>query len=151
MTTSSIFASLDLWVVGYAAGMALVASGLTIWRARNAQRLQGLLPLTHFGGAIPDTLTGMVVGTFLGVLGPGIWKTLDNLTGISLLAGLGGIVGPKLWDLLSSKGLGIALNAIPGPIGKALAAANTPPAPVPVPEKEKTDDRVHEINPKKPD
>lgn len=122
---TGIFASLDVWVVGYAAGMALVASGLTIWRARNAQRVQGLLPLTHFASAVPDTLTGMFVGTFLGVLGPEFWKTLNNLSGISVLAGLGGILGPKFWDLLSSKGMNVMLNAIPGPIGKALAAQNT--------------------------
>lgn len=123
----SIFDGLDLWVVLYAAGMALVASGLTTWRARNAQRQQGL-PLSPWLAAIPDTLAGALIGTGLGVLVPPHVPVLDNLSGITVLGGSGGILGPKLWDLISSKGLNAALSVVTGPLlgplAKALAAQN---------------------------
>ena len=98
----SFFAGLDLWVVLYAACMALVASWLTTLRARQAQRRQGL-PLSSWLTAIPDTVTGAVVGTGLAVLVPKVWHPADNFTGVSLLAALGGITGPRLWDFTSSE------------------------------------------------
>ena len=105
----NIFQGLDLWVVLYAAGMAFIASGLTTWRARNAQRLRGL-PLSSWLTAIPDTLAGTFIGTALGVLVPPHVPALNNLSGITLLCGTGGILGPKFWDLISSKGLNAALS-----------------------------------------
>ena len=123
----SIFAGLDLWVVGYAAGMALTASGLTTWRNRNAQRALGQ-PLSPWLSAIPDTLAGMLIGTGLGVFVPPYVHLLDNLSGVTMLCGGGGILGPKLWDLVSSKGLNVVLTSISGPLigplAKALAAQN---------------------------
>jgi hypothetical protein len=71
----SIFNGLDLWVVLYAAWLT----------------------------AIPDTLTGAAVGTGLAVLIPRVWHPADNFTGVSLLAALGGIAGPRLWDFVSSE------------------------------------------------
>ena len=123
----SIFSGLDLYVVLYAAGMAFVASGLTTWRNRNAQRLQGL-PLSSWLTAIPDTLAGMLIGTAAGVFVPPHAPILDNLSGVTILCGGGGILGPKLWDLVnSSRGLNAALSLLPGPLAaftKALAAQN---------------------------
>jgi hypothetical protein len=118
----SIFAGLDLWVVLYAAGMAFVASGLTTWRNRNAQRLKGL-PLSSWLAAIPDTLVGMLIGTALGVFVPPHVPALNNLSGVTLLCGGGGILGPKFWDLISSKGLNAALSLVTGPLLGALAKA----------------------------
>ncbi|WP_407543764.1 hypothetical protein Q0M94_28595 (plasmid) [Deinococcus radiomollis] len=122
----SIFSGLDLWVVYYASGMAFVTSGLTTWRARNAQRLKGL-PLSSWLTAIPDTLAGMLIGTALGVFVPPHVASLDNLSGVTVLCGGGGILGPKLWDLISNRGLSAALSLLPGPLAplaKALAAQN---------------------------
>jgi hypothetical protein len=107
----SIFAGLDLWVVLYAAGMAFVASGLTTWRNRNAQRLKGL------------PLSSWLAGTALGVFVPPHVPALNNLSGVTLLCGGGGILGPKFWDLISSKGLNAALSLVTGPLLGALAKA----------------------------
>lgn len=122
----SIFKGLDLWVVAYAAGMALVASWLTTVRAREAQRRQGL-PLSSWLTTIPDTTTGAVVGTLLAILVPRVWAPADNFTGVSLLAALGGIAGPRLWDFASSergfKSMLYALGNTAAPLlGKFLAA-----------------------------
>jgi hypothetical protein len=117
----SIFAGLDLWVVLYAAGMASFISILTTWRARNSLRARGLPLDTSWLTAIPDTLAGALVGTFAGVLIPPHVPILDNLSGVTALCGGGGILGPKLWDLISSKGLNALLLTVSGPILGALA------------------------------
>jgi type IV secretory pathway VirB2 component (pilin) len=124
--TQSIFAGLDLWVIAYAASMALVASLLTTVRAREAQRRQGL-PLSSWLTTIPDTATGAVVGTLLAVIVPRVWAPANNFTGVSLLAALGGIAGPRLWDFASSergfRSMLYALGNTAAPLlGKFLAA-----------------------------
>ena len=123
----SIFSGLDLYTVKYAAGMAFAASGLPTWKARTAQLAQGL-PLSSWLTALPDTLIGMLIGTAAGVFIPPHIPVLHNLSGVSALCGIGGILGPKLWDLISSRGLNALLSLVPGPIlgplAKALAAQN---------------------------
>ena len=122
----SIFSGIDLWVVGYAAGMGLLASILTTWKAHNLQSSNGR-PLSSWLSAIPDTLIGMLIGVALGVLVAPRVGMLNNLSGVTLLAGLGGILGPKFWDLISSRGLNAVLSMVPGPLAplaKALAAQN---------------------------
>ncbi len=124
----NIFTGLDLWVVLYAAAMALVASLLTTSRARNVQRLRGL-PLSSWWTTLPDTGAGALVGTLAAVGVPRLIPALDNFTGVSLLAAGGGILGPKFWDLVSSdnalKSILLALaQAISGPLGKLVASAS---------------------------
>lgn len=123
----NIFAGLDLWVVLYAAAMALVASLLTTSRMRNAQRLRGL-PLSSWWTTLPDTGAGAFVGTLAAVAVPKFVPAFDNFTGVSLLAAGGGILGPKFWDLVSSdnalKSILVALaQAATGPLGKLVASA----------------------------
>ena len=122
----SIFSGLDLYTVKYAAGMAFMVSGLNTWRNREAQRLKGAR-LSSWLSAIPDTLAGMLIGTGLGVLVPPHVPLLENFSGVTVLCGIGGILGPKFWDLISSKGLNAALSLVPGPLApfaKALAGQN---------------------------
>jgi len=122
----NIFEGLDLWVVLYAAGMALLASLLTRTRERQAQQRRGL-PLTPWPTTLPDTGTGTLVGTMLALTIPGFWPVLHNFTGISLLTAFGGIAGPRLWDMVSSdsgiKSILVALaQAATGPLGKFISA-----------------------------
>ena len=122
-----IFAGLDPYVVVYAAAMALMISVLETWRNRNAQRAMGL-PLSSWKSAIPETLIGMLIGTFLGVFVAPHVPILNNLAGVTGMCGAGGILGPKLWALFSNRGLNAALSMVPGPVlgtfAKALAAQN---------------------------
>lgn len=120
----SIFAELDPWVILYAAGMAMIASLVTTYRTRNAQRLRGQ-PLSPWATILPDVITGMLVGTFGALLVPRWWHVLNNFTGVSILAGGGGIIGPALWDLFSRAGLNALLTALSntaaGPLARYLA------------------------------
>ena len=120
----SIFAGLDLNVILYAAGMAMVASLVTTYRARNAQRLRNK-PLSPWGTVLPDVIAGTLVGAFAAVLGPSWFKVLNNFTGVSILAGGGGIIGPAVWDLFSRSGLNALLsflsNTAAGPAARYLA------------------------------
>lgn len=122
----SIFAGLDVWVIGYAAFMATLVSVLTTLRSRNAQRARGL-PLSPWWTLIPDTGLGSIAGTFLAIGVPTHVPLLNNFSGVGFLAGAGGAAGPYLWDLLSSKkGAEMILDAFAayaaGPLAKFLAA-----------------------------
>lgn len=126
----NIFDGLDLWVVAYAAGMALLASLVTTARARQAQRLSGL-PLSGWWTTLPDTAAGCVVGTFAALGGPHFLAALNNFTGITFLAAFGGISGPRVWDWLSSeagvrKVTGLLLQAASGSLAKLAAAQAAP-------------------------
>ena len=120
----SIFADLDPWVILYAAGMALIASLVTTYRTRNAQRLRGH-PLSPWATILPDVIAGTLVGTFAALLVPSWFKALGNFTGVSILAGGGGILGPAVWDLFSRSGLNALLaflsNTAAGPAARYLA------------------------------
>ena len=120
----SIFAGLDLNVILYAASMAMLASLVTTYRARNAQRLRNK-PLSPWGTVIPDVIAGTLVGAFAALLVPQWFKALNNFTGVSILSGGGGIIGPAVWDLFSRAGLNALLSALSntaaGPLAKYLA------------------------------
>lgn len=120
----SIFAGLDLNVILYAAGMAMIASLVTTYRARNAQRLRNH-PLSPWGTVLPDVIAGTLVGAFAALLMPRWFASLNNFTGVSILSGGGGIIGPAVWDLFSRAGLNALLaalsNTVAGPLTKYLA------------------------------
>ena len=140
----SIFAELDPWVILYAAGKAMIASLVTTYRTRNAQRLRGH-PLSPWATILPDVIAGTLVGTFAALLVPRWWHALNNFTGVSILSGGGGILGPAIWDLFSRAGLNALLtflsNTAAGPAARYLAQQqkedgvkddqqkNPPPAP----------------------
>ena len=120
----SIFAGLDLNVILYAAGMAMIASFVTTYRARNAQRLRNR-PLSPWGTVLPDVIAGTLVGAFAALLVPSWFKSMNNFTGVSILSGGGGIIGPAVWDLFSRSGLNALLsflsNTAAGPAARYLA------------------------------
>ena len=120
----SIFSELDVLVILYAAGMATTTSLVTTYRARNAQRLRNK-PLSPWGTALPDMITGTLVGTFAALVVPRWFPILKDFVGITILAGGGGIIGPAIWDLFSRSGLNALLsflsNTAAGPAAKYLA------------------------------
>ena len=120
----SIFSELDVLVILYAAGMAMIASLVTTYRARNAQKLRNQ-PLSPWATVLPDVIAGTLVGVFAALLVPQWWKALNNFTGVSILAGGGGIIGPAVWDLFSRSGLNALLtllsNTAAGPAARYLA------------------------------
>ena len=120
----SIFADLDVWVILYAAGMAMIASLVTTYRTRNAQRLRGQ-PLSPWATILPDVIAGTLVGAFAALIVPRWFEALSNFTGVSILAGGGGIIGPAVWDLFSRSGLNALLsflsNTAAGPAARYLA------------------------------
>ena len=120
----SIFSELDVLVILYAAGMAMIASLVTTYRARNAQRLRNQ-PLSPWGTVLPDVIAGTLVGAFAALLVPLWFKAAGNFTGVSILAGGGGIIGPAVWDLFSRSGLNALLsflsNTAAGPAARYLA------------------------------
>lgn len=141
MDHQNIFDNVDLEVVAYAAFMSILISLVMTMRERNKQRLTGL-PLSPWSTVLPDTIIGLLTGVGLALTIPRASPMFNNITGVGFLAGFGGIVGPKLWDLISTNGLGIGLKALAGslagPLGKLAqaaqeAAVNPPPVPPPVP------------------
>ncbi|GGR39748.1 hypothetical protein [Deinococcus ruber] len=119
--TDSIFKHLDWSVVLYAAGMATLMSLLLTLRARNLQRAAGL-PLSPWPTMIPDTLIGTVTGVLLAVGVPLLYKPLNTFSGVGLLAGAGGALGPKIWDLISARGLNLGLTWLASSVAGPLAA-----------------------------
>ncbi|ULH17332.1 hypothetical protein MF271_19270 (plasmid) [Deinococcus sp. KNUC1210] len=120
----SIFQGLDLSVILYAAGMAALISVLTTWRSRNAQRARGL-PLSPWLTVIPDMLIGTITGVIFALVGPVLYKPLHSLAGITTLAGAGGVLGPKIWDLISARGLDLGLTWLASAVAGPLAALAT--------------------------
>lgn len=117
---NNIFSGLDWVNVGYSAFMATLIGVLHTWRTRNQQAARRR-KLSPWRAVIPDVLIGTVTGTLLSTGLPPHFPQLDNFTGVSTLAGVGGLLGPKLWDLVSSNGLNVLLDyvasAIAGPLG----------------------------------
>lgn len=122
----NIFDGVDLEVVAYAAFMSTLISLVMTMRERNKQRLTGL-PLSPWSTVLPDTIIGLLTGVGLALTIPRAAPIFNNITGVGFLAGFGGIVGPKLWDLISTNGLGIGLKALAGslagPLGQLAKAA----------------------------
>lgn len=122
--TDSLLAGVDWPVIAYAACMAALASIFSTWRARNMQAEAGL-PVSSWWTLIPDTGLGMIVGTLAALMVPELFKPLKTFAGVLILAGVGGVLGPKLTDLLSTKGIGILLAYVgsgAGKLSKAIAA-----------------------------
>lgn len=132
MTQPSVFAGLDLGTVLYAAFMATLISLVMTLRERNRQAAQQL-PLTPWRTAVPDTILGTVTGTAFALGFPMVWPSLHNVVAVGVLAGAGGVLGPKVWDLISTNGLQVGLQAIAesaaGPLAKLARAAATASAP----------------------
>lgn len=140
----SLFGSIDWSAVAYAAFMATLISVLMTVRQRNLQAAAGK-PLSPWRTVIPDTLIGTVTGTLLALGVPAKWPELHTVSGIGFLAGVGGLLGPKIWALVASNGLQIGLKAaagaFAGPLGVLAKAASevaspstpstAPPAPPP--------------------
>ncbi|MDO4264604.1 MAG: hypothetical protein Q4C67_10445 [Deinococcus sp.] len=134
---ASPFAAVDLRVVAYAAFMSALISVLMTARARNAQAARGL-PLTPWRTLIPDVGIGALTGTLLALGVPPHVPWLNTVSGIGFLAGAGGVLGPKLWDLLSKDGVGLLLgylgSTLAGPLAslaeaaQAKAEASAPPS-----------------------
>lgn len=129
---ASPFTGLDLQVVAYAAFMSTLVSILMTARTRNAQSARGL-PLTPWRTLIPDVLIGTITGTLLALGLPPHFPWLNNVSGIGFLAGAGGVLGPKLWDLISRDGMGLLLGylstALAGPLSTLAEAAQAKAAP----------------------
>ncbi|MDV6376356.1 hypothetical protein [Deinococcus arenicola] len=111
--TQSIFAGLDWGLVIYAALMAAVMSTMMTLRARNAQRAAGQT-LTPWTTLIPDTVVGMITGTALALGVPDLVPRLGSISGITLLAGAGGVLGPQVWDLVVRDGRGLLVRWLAG-------------------------------------
>lgn len=117
---NNIFSGLDWVNVGYSAFMATLIGVLHTWRTRNQQAARRR-KLSPWRAVIPDVLIGTFTGMLLSTGIPPHLEKLDNFTGVSMLAGVGGVLGPKIWDLVSSNGLSLLLDyaasAITGPLG----------------------------------
>lgn len=119
----SLLAGVDWLVVGYALGMATLMSVLTTLRARNQQQLtQPDAPVPGWWTIIPDTLLGGGVGTLLALIAPELFPALKTFAGLSLAAGVGGIVGPKLVDWVSSNGVDTLLSYVGSGAGRLAQA-----------------------------
>ena len=105
----SLLHSVDWLVVAYAFGMATLMSVLTTLRARNLQRVAGQ-PIPSWGAIVPDTLLGGVIGFMAAVIAPEVVKSLHTFAGVTLVAGVGGTLGPKLTDWIGSNGLDVLLD-----------------------------------------
>jgi FtsH-binding integral membrane protein len=121
----SIFKNLDWQVVLYAASMAIVMSIVMTWRARNHQKAAGLA-LASWTSLVPDTIIGTITGTVAAIGVPLVVPVLQTFLGVTACAGVGGVLGPKLWDFIQGNGMGIfkawIANAFTG-LGKAMATA----------------------------
>lgn len=115
--SDSLLAGVDWLVIGYAAGMATLMSVLVTLRARNQQAFAGQ-PLPGWSTLIPDTLLGGVVGTIAALVLPEVFAALRTFAGVSLIAGVGGVIGPKLVDWVSARGVGVLLTWVGGMGGK---------------------------------
>lgn len=105
----SLLHSVDWLVVAYAFGMATLMSVLTTLRARNLQQIAGQ-PIPSWGAIVPDTLLGGVIGFMAAVIAPEVIKSLHTFAGVTLVAGVGGTLGPKLTDWIGSNGLDVLLD-----------------------------------------
>lgn len=121
--TDSILAGVDWQVLAYAAGMAAIMSLLTTLRARRLQHEAGV-PLSSWMSLIPDTLLGGIIGAAFAVAIPEYIKPLKTFVGTFVLAGLGGILGPRVTDWISANGLDTLLDYLgsgAGRLSKAVA------------------------------
>jgi hypothetical protein len=122
--SESIFASLDLSVLAYAAGMGATISTMHTWRARNAQRAQGL-PLSGWLTLIPDTVLAVIMGAIFALGVPRFFPVFNTFSGVSLLAGGGALAGPWLWDQISTRAGPNLLDWLAGsggPLAKLVAS-----------------------------
>ena len=94
---SNPFMGVNWHVVAYAAFMATLISVLMISRRRNEQASRGL-PLPPWHRVLPDVALGTIFGTLAALGIPPFFPWLNTLSGLALLAGLGGLAGPKLLD-----------------------------------------------------
>lgn len=118
----SLLAGVDWLVIGYAAGMATLMSVLVTLRARNLQHAAGQ-PLTPWTAIIPDTLLGGLIGVMAALIVPEFIKSLRTFAGTTLLAGVGGILGPRVTDWVGSHGLSLALDWVASGTGRLADAA----------------------------
>lgn len=100
---ASLMSGMDWPAFLYSLSIALVASLLSVIRARNIQKLLGK-PLSPWHTVITDTLLGGLVGGVLGLAGPMAFKLLQNPAGVLSCAGVGGILGPALTDWIRDAG-----------------------------------------------
>lgn len=125
MTQPAFLAAVDWSLVAYAAGMGALMSLLMTWRTRNAQKARDL-PLSPWTTLIPDTLIAMVTAT-LGTLGiTAKFPALRTFEGVGLVAAALAVLGPQLWDVITTSGkdavLTWAAKSLGGPL-QALADA----------------------------
>lgn len=123
-TPQGLFASLDWQVIAYAASMSAVSSFFSLLRARNNQISAGL-PVSSWMTIFPDVALGTLVGTVAALAIPQWFKPLNTYVGILLIAGVGGVLGPKITDSLSQNGVGVLLDYLgsgAGRLSKAIAA-----------------------------
>lgn len=116
---TSVLSGVDWLAVGYAFGMATLWSLLTTARARNIQRSLGK-PLSPWTALIPDTLIGGLIGGFACIIVPHFYPPAGELWGLSLLAGVGGTLGPRITDWVQEKGLETLLRWAAGSSVKLL-------------------------------
>ena len=119
---ASLLADVDWPVMVYAAGMATLMSVLVTLRARNLQRAAGQ-PLTGWTAVIPDTLLGGLIGVMFALAVPELVKSLKTFAGVTLLAGVGGVLGPRVTDWVALHGIDIALDWLSGGTGRLAQAA----------------------------
>ena len=105
----SLLAGVDWRVMAYAAGMATLMSVLVTLRARNLQRAAGH-PLTSWSTVIPDTLLGGLIGVIAAIVIPELYRPLRTFAGVTLLAGVGGVLGPRVTDWVAQRGLDTLLD-----------------------------------------
>ena len=120
-TPASLLAGVDWLVVGYAFGMATLMSVLVTLRARNLQRAAGQA-LTSWSAIIPDTLLGGLIGVMFALAVPELVKSLKTFAGVTLLAGVGGVLGPRVTDWVALHGIDIALDWIGSGAGRLAQA-----------------------------
>ena len=120
-TPASLLAGVDWPVMVYAAGLATLMSVLVTLRARNLQRAAGQ-PLTSWSTVIPDTLLGGLVGVMLATIAPEVYKPLRSFAGVTLLAGVGGVLGPRVTDWVGTHGMETALDWIGSGAGRLAQA-----------------------------
>lgn len=114
---ASLLQNVDWLILGYAAGMATLMSILVTLRARNQQAATGK-PLSSWASVIPDTLLGGLIGVMFALFIPELVKSLKTFSGITLLAGVGGVLGPRVTDWIGLHGLEAALDWAASGAGK---------------------------------
>jgi hypothetical protein len=113
----SLLAGVDWMVIAYAAGMATLMSVLVTLRARNLQQAAGN-PLSSWVSVIPDTLLGGLIGVMFALLIPEFVKALKTFAGVTLLAGVGGVLGPRVTDWVGLHGMETVLDWAASGAGK---------------------------------